>query len=664
MFRSGAGQAPDAREEAKRAMSDSDIKDTPRTDAEAEVPALRLDRRRFLTAGAVVASGVASACVMPPVSAEETLTASAPDATRPPDAPESGELDVAAHRVETPGPNGVVTAGHPLAASAGLRILMQGGTAGDAAVATMAVLNVVEPWASSIGANGFATVYEKSTGKVEALKFGGAAPFALDPTSDPKAFDWGVKAAATPGAFGGWIELLRKQGRLSLADVMKPAIDLARNGHPIDPSIARIITIMQERLRQNPTTAAIYLPGGEPPAPRQILRNENLARTFEALVAEEQSVLSSGGDRDTALLAARAYFYTGPIAAELDRFFREVGGWLRKEDLAAYKAEWAEPVKTSYRGHDVYSTPPTSRGGLEVCMQASLLERFDLSVVKPASAQLVHLQAEAIKHAKADIYAYDADPKFANVPVAAMLSKAYARDRSALIDPARALPFPAVTDFRAYDASAPAPPMGPQKQDDDTSRFSDTTSLTVVDGEGNTIVVTTTLGGGFGTGVVAGNTGFLLNNGMRLGSTSPYPDNVNFVAPGKIPILNNSPVVVLKGGRLWAAFGTPGGETIGQSEFQVLVNLIDYGMGVQEAIEAPRFAVKADPNFYLPGAKCLLQLESRFSHETIDALRAMGHAADYVGPYAIGSVQGVRSYENGAVMAGADPRRMGMAAGW
>jgi gamma-glutamyltranspeptidase/glutathione hydrolase len=641
------------------------IKDTKsKSDDISEAVNANLDRRRFLTSGALAASGLAAACTTPAGTLEQSSAPIASEKIRPPDAPESGDLDVSTHRVETPGPNGVVSAGHPLAASAGLRMFVQGGASGDAAVAAMAVLNLVEPWASSIGGNGFATVYEKPAGKVKALMFGGAAPFALDPESDPKAYDWGVRAGTTPGAFDGWIELMRKHGRLSLADVFAPAIDLARNGHPIDPSIARVIAYMQERLAQHPTTAAVFLPGGHVPKPRQIMKNENLAKTFESLVAEEQKVLASGGDRDTALLAARDYFYNGPIAAELDRFFREEGGWLRKADLTAYKAEWADPVRTTYRGYDVYSTPPTSRGGLEVCMQANIIERFDVSALKPGSALLLHLQAEAIKHAKADIYAYTTDPKRADIPLDAMLSKAYAADRAAIIDIAQASPFPAVTDFRTYDPSAPPPPGSIQRTEDDEARFSDTTSLTVVDAEGNTIVITTTLGGGFGAGVVVGNTGFLLNNGMRLGSTSPYPDNVNFVAPGQIPILNNSPVIVMRNSRLWAAFGTPGGETIGQSEFQVLMSLIDYGMGIQEAIEAPRFAVKADPNFYLPGARCLLQLESRFSQQSLRALRALGHSADFVGPYAIGSIQGVRAYENGAVMAGADPRRMAMAAGW
>ena len=183
----------------------------------------------------------------------------------PPDAPESGELEVQSYRVETPGPNGVVTSGHPLASSAGLRILIQGGSAADASVATMAVLNLTEPWASSIAGNGFGTVYDPKTSETLALKYGGAAPMALDPSSDTDAYDWGVKAATTPGAFGGWIALMRRYGRLSLKDVFAPAIDYARNGHPLDPSIAKIIAWRKDRLAENPTTAAIFLPGGDVP---------------------------------------------------------------------------------------------------------------------------------------------------------------------------------------------------------------------------------------------------------------------------------------------------------------------------------------------------------------------------------------------------------------
>ncbi|WP_084399083.1 gamma-glutamyltransferase family protein [Henriciella aquimarina] len=618
------------------------------------------DRRTMLKLALAGSAGVGLSACAGGAGAANTGT----DEVLAPDAPEAGAMEVKSYRVEVPGPNGVVSAGHPLASSAGLRILTQGGSAADASVATMAVLNLVEPWASSIAGNGFGTVYDPESGDTIALKYGGAAPMALDPASDPEVYDWGVKAATTPGAFGGWIALMRRYGRLSLKEVFAPAIEYARKGHPMDPSIAWVLDYYREKIAQNPTTAAIFLPGGEPPEPRAILKNPDLANTFEQLVDAEQKVLASGGDRDTALKAALDYFYTGPIAEEVDRFFREVGGWLRKEDMAAYKAEWAPTVSTTYRGYGVHSTPPTSRGGLEVCMQANLLEQFDISGMKYGDPRLLHLQAEAIKFAKADIYAYVADPKFHTTPLTGMLSKEYAQDRAALIAPRMSSPFPPVTDFRPYDPSAPAPPEPITRTPDDDARFSDTASLTVVDGEGLAVVMTTTLGGGFGAGVVAGRTGFLLNNGMRLGSTSPYPENPNFVAPGQIPILNNSPVLVTQNGRLHAAFGTPGGETIGQSEFQVLVNLLDHEMGIQDAIEAPRFSMKADPNFYLAGAACTLQLENRFGASVADTLRAMGHDVSMVGPLAIGSIQGARLYENGAVMAGADPRRMAMAAGF
>lgn len=625
-----------------------------------DVPLSGHDRREVLKLALAGSAGLGlAACTAVPAGRPETT-----GVVLPPDAPEAGDMVVKSYRVEVPGPNGVVTSGHPLAASAGLRILMQGGRAGDAAVATMAVLNLVEPWASSIAGNGFGAVYDPKLPNPVALKYGGAAPMALDPSSDPDTYDWGVKAATTPGAFGGWIALMRRYGTLSLKEVFAPAISYARNGHPIDTSIANTIQYYKDRLAQHPETAAIFLLGGTAPSPRTLLKNPDLANTFEQLIAAEQDVLAGGGDRDSALLAALDYFYTGPIAEEVDRYFRSVGGWLRKEDLAAFKAEWAPAVSTTYRGFGVHSTPPTSRGGLEVCMQANLLEQFDISAMPYGDPRLLHLQAEAIKFAKADIYAYVADPKFHEAPLAGMLSKEYARDRAAMISPQLASAFPAVTDFRPYDASAPPPPLPARDMQDDDSRFSETTSLTVVDNEGVAIVMTTTLGGGFGAGVVAGKTGFLLNNGMRLGSTAPYADNVNFVGPGKIPILNNSPVIVTRNGKLHSAFGTPGGETIGQSQFQVLVNLLDHEMGIQDAIEAPRFSVKAVPNFYLAGAECQIQLENRFGKQMVAALTAMGHQVAEVGPLSIGSIQGVRFYANGALMAGADPRRMAMAAGF
>jgi gamma-glutamyltranspeptidase/glutathione hydrolase len=584
---------------------------------------------------------------------------------RAPDAPQTAPPDVAAHRIEVPGPNGVVSAGHPLAAQAGLRMLMAGGSAADAAVAAMAVLNVVEPWASSAAGNGYATVYESRTGAVRNLSFGGAAPMALDPkTITPADLDWGPKAAVTPGAFGGWIALTSRYGRLSLKELLAPDIGYARDGHALDATIATTIARQATKLAEFPTTAAVFLPGGRAPEPRAIFRNPNLARTFDTLVAAEQQALAAGADRATALQAAHDCFYKGPIAAEFVRFYSQNGGLLRQVDLAAYRPRWTDPVSTAYRGFKVHSSPPASRGGLEVCLQLNLLEGFEITRYPRGSAASLHLLAESIKLAKADIYPYVADPDAGYVPVEGLLSKAYAAGRRTLIQADRAIAFPGPGDLRPFDRRAPKPPSPPRPTADDTARASDTTSLSVVDRDGNAVAVTPTLGGGFGTGVVAGDTGLLFNNGMRLGSTSPYVDTVNHVAPGRVPVLNNSPVVVTRDGRFHLCLGSPGGETIGQTQFQALVHLLDYDMPLQEAIEAPRFSLDAAPTFYRPGAEITLSAESRFSPDVLRALQGMGHKVRPAGPYAIGSIQGIRIAASGAWTAGADPRRMAAAVGW
>lgn len=608
-----------------------------------------LHRRELLAAGL---AGVGLAALPRPALAQS--------GARAPDAPRSGGASVAAHRVEVPMPHGGVTAGHPLAAMAGTRMLMQGGTAADAVVAAMAVMNVVEPWASSAGGNGFATCLDRRNGAVHALAFTGGAPRLLDPNGDPAAMDHGPRALTVPGAFGGWIALARRFGKLPLSVLLEPAIGYAREGHPLDPSIALFIARAQKTLTLYPTSAAIFLPGGKPPAPRSIFRNPDLARTFQSLADAETQALKGGADRDRALQAAYDYFYTGPIAQEFARFSAATGGWLRLDDLKTYQPRWDKPVTTNYRGLDVYCSPLTSRTGLEVCEQLNLVEGFDLAALPADDPRLTHLLIEAIKVAKADVYKYAADPRFSQTPVEALLSKAYAAQRRTLIDPARAGLYP--------EGGTPALAALRRGQfavrGDDRTRGGDTTSLSAVDADGNAIAVTTTVGGGFGTFLVMGDTGILFNNGLRLGSTAPYSGHPNMRAPEKVPLLGNGPTIVLDKGRLKLVFGSPGGETIGQTQFQFLVNAIDRQMPIQAAIEAPRFALDADPNFYKPGAAITVQAEGRFPSAVIEGLTAMGHRVEPVGPYAIGSVQGIMADPSGARMAGADPRRMGYAVGY
>ncbi len=612
----------------------------------------RIGRRQLLIGGlsgaAISAAGGAALAQAP---AQPGVGRQAPDA------PRTAPATVAQHRVEVPGPNGVVAAGHPLASMAGLRMLMQGGTAADAAVAVMAVLNVVEPWASGAAGNGLATVFEGKTGKITALAFTGAAPRLLEDTASDADLTAGPKAVVTPGSFGGWIELSRRYGKLPLATVLAPAIGYARDGHPLDPSIAQTISRQAAQLGRYPTTAAIYLPGGRPPPARSLFKNVPLARSFQALADAETAALKGGASRDRALQAAYDYFYSGPIAQEMSRFSAANGGWLRIEDMRAYRPKWVDPIATTYRGLDVISSPLTSRTGLETCEQLNLLEGFDIASMAPDSAQALHIIAECIKVTKADVYRYAADPASSPTPVSTLISKEFANQRRRLIDPNRAIAFPAGADIAGARPQVVAMNAAPKVP-------GDTTNISITDSEGNAVGVTTTLGGGFGTLLVMGETGMICNNGLRSGSTAPYRGHPNFVRGGRIPLLGNCPSIVLDKGVFKMVFGTPGGETIGQTQFQHLINVIDRGMPVQAAIEAPRIALDPDPGFYTPGAAITVQLESRFSPQTFAGLRAMGHTVASVGPYSIGSIQAVLQTPHGTRTAGSDPRRMGYAVGY
>lgn len=589
-------------------------------------------------------------------------------------------------RPAVPGVHGLVTSAHPLASMAGTRILLAGGNAFDAAVAVAAVLNVVEPQSSSIAGNGFATMFDKKTGQVHSLAMAGAAPKGLVVSEmTPETLSSGMKAAVVPGNIGGLIAMLDRFGTRSLAEVLAPAIEYAEQGHPANDGFAAGVRSGQKLLSRTPTSAALFMPGGRLPESGEIVRNVDLASTLRQLADAEQAALKRGARRSGALKAAHDRFYKGDIAEDIASFLKANGGVLAPGDLASYEPQWETPLHTTYRGYDVYSNASTSRGGFEVLVQLNLLEGFDLSGVKYGSAQALHLQAEAIKIAKSDIYKYVGDPAFTKVPVAGLLSKNFATERRKLIDPARAVAYPDAGNPAAFapttSASSgdpkgsplhawPAPallalpgPTWPEHYEPDP----ETTSFSIVDKNGNAVAVTPTIGGGMGTGVVVGRTGLLFNNGLRLGSTSPYPDNVNYVRAGQIPLLNNSPVIVLKNGQLVLAIGTPGGETIGQTQFQGIVNVLDFGMTIQEAIEAPRFRLDPEPNFYKPGATMTVAIERRVPAATIDALKAMGHTVELLPEFTagVGGMQGILINQRTKTMtAGADPRRAGYAIGW
>jgi gamma-glutamyltranspeptidase/glutathione hydrolase len=494
----------------------------------------------------------------------------------------------------------------------------------------------------------------------------GAAPKGLNVAEmTPATLNAGMNAGIVPGNLGGYLYLLDRFGTMSVADVFAPAIEYAEKGYPIDPMLAADIDRGKGNLSKYPTTARIYLPGGQPLKAGDLLRNPDYAATLGKLVEAEQQAKKSGASRSAAIKAAFDRFYKGDIAQEFDRFFRENGGVMRASDLEAYQPQWAEPLHTTYRGYDVYSNPSTSRGGFEVLMQANLVEGFDLKAFGAGSTRTLHAEIEAIKVAKADIYRYVADPRFTIIPAAGMLAKDYAAKRRSLIDMSKASGYPA--PGAPVGATATGAPQAdgrsfPEQYDAEQH----TTSFSIVDGLGNAVAVTPTLGGLFGNNVVVGNTGLLLNNGIRLGSTSPYPADVNYVGAGKIPILNNSPVIVLRDGKLAFVFGSPGGETIGQTEFQVLVNLVDFDMPVQQAIEAPRFALNARPNFYKPGSDITVDIENRVPADTIAGLKAMGHNLRVLpGWGSLGHMQAIRvDPRTGTMMAGGDPRRTAYAMGY
>ena len=361
---------------------------------------------------------------------------------------QAAEAPATDRRVQTrpavAGLHGLVTSGHPIASSAGLQMLLKGGNAFDAAVAVGVMAPLGEPEMNGIGGNGFATLYDKKSGKVLSLSMAGAAPKGLKPAEmTPESLNAGMNAGIVPGNLGGYLYLLDRFGTMSIGDVFAPAIEYAEKGYPIDPMLAADIERGKNNLSKYPTTAKIYLPGGQPLAAGDLLKNPDYAGTLRKLVDAEQQARAKGASRSAAITAAFDRFYKGDIAQEFDRFFKENGGVMRGDDLAAYEPRWSEPLHTTYRGYDVYSNPSTSRGGFEVLMQASLVEGFDLRSFGPQSAKTLHAEIEAIKVAKADIYRYVADPKFTSVPTEGLLSKDYAAKRRALIDPNKAGAYPA-----------------------------------------------------------------------------------------------------------------------------------------------------------------------------------------------------------------------------
>ncbi len=531
------------------------------------------------------------------------------------------------HRPTVTGTRGMVACAHPLAALSGARMLLEGGNAFDAVVAVAAALNVVEPYMSGIAGVGYAIVYDAKNDHRRVLDYCGRTPYQAraELFDSPADKDAGPRSCLTPGACGGWLELLECYGTMAPAQVFAPAIDLAENGYAVT---VRNSQSMSSGGRLNDRGERVILSRGRGPLPGEILFQKDLARTFRR-VAE-------GGAE---------VFYRGDLAREMAEYIQGEGGWLSERDLADFEPEWVDPLVTTYRGYEVFCPPPPS-AGFQILETLNMLEGYDLADMEHHSEQALHLFIEAVKLGNADRIEYAAAPQ---APVEGLLAKGYAEERRKLIGNRAG-----VHRGEWYPATKLPGEIEPG---DPTAWLNEcTTHFDVVDGDGNAVAITQSLGSGFGSGVMMGDTGMFLNNFIRWGDL--VPDSPNCIAPHKKVDMCLSPMLVFRDDALFSALGTPGSWGIQQTSVQFLTNVLDYGMNIQAAIEAPRFRIES--------AGTNVSIERRVPKSIRRALKARGHDVKVLPDYSAvcGGAQGiVVDAESGALMGGADPRRDGYAIG-
>jgi len=528
--------------------------------------------------------------------------------------------------------NGVIATSQPLASAAGLQVMQEGGNAIDAAVTAAAVLAVVEPTMTGIGGDVFAIVYDAKTKQLRGLNSSGRAGEKADAkmlvakgnTSMP---DDGPYPVTVPGALAGWVELLEKHGTISLERALAPAIRYARDGYPVSEIIADQWESAEEKLSRDRAAAAVFLPGGHAPTPGDVFRNPDLARTLEQVAK---------GGRDV--------FYKGAIAKAIADDMQTRGGFITAADLAAHKADWVEPISTNYRGYDVYEMPPNTQGFVALEM-LNLLEAYDIKKLGHNTADYLHLLVEAKRIGFADRAAYLADPD--HVPphvLKALISKEYAAIRRKEIDPRKA-----AAEYKpgAFAAGTASPDAFFDGRD-----LGDTVYLAAADGKGNAISLINSLFDTFGAGIVVPGTGIALHNrgsGFTLKEGHP-----NRLAPGKRPFHTLVPAFIMKDGKPLMPFGVMGGDNQAQAHVQVVVNMVDFGMNVQDAGDAARVrhggdSIAAESGIEEAVRAALIQR----GHKVRDGRGAMGgYQAVFIDP------------RTGVLMGGSDPRKDGLAIGW
>ena len=573
-----------------------------------------MKRRDFLAASAAAAGSGLLACNP----SSTTGGSESSEAYRPPDA---GHLGIAHGSVW--GRRGATAAADYYASLAGTTIMMQGGNAVDALVAAAATLNVSEPYMSGIGGfGGFMVIHLAEENRVVGLDAMGKSPAASSPaTMTLDDFNAGYKAPIVPGALKGWAAALERYGTMSLGDVFEPAIQLAEEGFVISKFDELHTNGAAEKLGRFPSTTRVFFPHGRPPRMGEVIRQPDLAASMRRLAR-------AGADD----------FYRGDLAERVVGFLAENGGRLTRADLESYEVEWRDPITTTFQGHDLYAMPPGSCG-MSMFQALNIMDGFDLAGMDLSGSEFAHLWLEACKLALADDDRYNTGRDNVDIPVDRIISKAYADEQRAKIDPARVASF----------SGEPLPFFG-------------TTSLSTADRWGNAVAFTQSLVSIYGSGVIAGDTGIFLNNGHTFGFVLEE-GHVNHLEGGQRAKGVMTPCVVMKEGQLVAAVGAAGGYTIPQTVGQTITKLVVGGMDMQLAIASPRMAINRGGGRTPIPEDSVTYLEPGFPPGVYQELADRGH--HLVEPGNMGGVQGVyRDAETGALAGGSDPRRDGHAIAW
>ena len=532
-----------------------------------------------------------------------------------------------ASRSEVIGQNGMVATSHPLATQIGLDILKQGGTAVDAAIAANIALGLMEPTGNGIGGDLFAIIWDAQSNKLHGLNASGPAPMNLsidyfEEQGLKKIPAYGPLPVTVPGAVDGWVKLHEKFGKLKFKSLFEPTIEYAEKGFPITETIAYYLDKSQKRFEKYPNFSEVWIKNGRMPQKGEIFKNPQLANTLR-IIAEK----------------GRAGFYEGEIAQTMANFVQAQGGFLTYDDLAGFHSEWTQPVSSNYRGYDVWELPPNGQG-IAALQILNILENYDLKKMGLFSSEYIHLFTEAKKIVFADRAKYYADPNFSNIPVNELISKSYAKERAKLINLDKA--------SKANDAGI--------------LKSGDTIYLTVADKFGNMVSLIQSNYRGMGSGMMPTGLGFMLQDRGELFSLDK--NHKNALEGGKRPFHTIIPAFVTKDGKPFISFGVMGGATQPQAHAQIIINMIDFGLNLQEAGDAPRIvhSGSSQPTGEVMTDGGSLSIESGFGKQIEQELSNKGHTIKYQ-KGVFGGYQAIM-FKDGVYYGASETRKDGQAAGY